>query len=390
MQQTPLSMRTHVAIFGQTNAGKSALFNALLGQNLAIVSNESGTTTDPIIKAMELIGAGPIALIDTAGLGDASSLGTSRMEKTKSILDRTDFALYAADAADFDPAAYRQMTQAFEGKRIPHLLVFTKTDVASAPDGYPDAVCVSIKDRESIEALKRVLTDRLSRIAQKEESMIGGLVEASGTVVMVVPVDSEAPKGRLILPQVQLLRDCLDHGIKCLVTRETGLEDALRELAHIDLVVTDSQIFSVVDGIVPDSIPLTSFSMLMARMKGDLSVFLQGIEAISKLQDGDRVLVAEACTHNTSHEDIGRVKIPRALQKKTGKSLVFTHDTGHDFPENLSEYRLVLHCGGCMLNQRAMQSRIDACQSAGVPITNYGVVLAYTAGILDRAKKIFE
>jgi [FeFe] hydrogenase H-cluster maturation GTPase HydF len=390
MQQTPLSMRTHVAIFGQTNAGKSALFNALLGQNLAIVSNESGTTTDPIIKAMELIGAGPIALIDTAGLGDASSLGTSRMEKTKSILDRTDFALYAADAADFDPAAYRQMTQAFEGKRIPHLLVFTKTDVASAPDGYPDAVCVSIKDSESIEALKRVLTDRLSRIAQKEESMIGGLVEAGGTVVMVVPVDSEAPKGRLILPQVQLLRDCLDHGIKCLVTRETELEDALRELAHIDLVVTDSQIFSVVDGIVPDSIPLTSFSMLMARMKGDLSVFLQGIEAISKLQDGDRVLVAEACTHNTSHEDIGRVKIPRALQKKTGKSLVFTHDTGHDFPENLSEYRLVLHCGGCMLNQRAMQSRIDACQSAGVPITNYGVVLAYTAGILDRAKKIFE
>lgn len=392
MEKTPLAFRTHVSIFGNTNAGKSSLFNALLGQDMAIVSDKRGTTTDPVTKAMELISYGPIALTDTAGLGDTSDIGKMRTDKTKNILNRTDFALYAADCSDFSETDYAKTREWFEKLKIGHLLVFTKSDLGCGDlkEKYPDAVFVSVFDTTAIDGLKSRLQSKLLKLAPAEETMIGDLLPPGSTVVMVVPIDSEAPKGRIILPQVQFLRDCLDHGIKCVVTRDTELRDTLDELSKLDLVVTDSQAFGFVDSIVPENIMLTSFSMMMAKMKGDLRELIRGADAIEKLHDGSRILMAEACTHNSSHEDIGRVKIPRLLKERTGKDLKFDFYVHHDFPENLSDYDLVIHCGGCMINSRSMNNRIAFCLENGVPITNYGVVLAYTNGILNRSKKIFE
>lgn len=391
MEKTPLSMRTRISIFGNTNAGKSSLFNALLGQPLAIVSSRHGTTADPVTKALELIPYGPAALTDTAGLGDSSPLGEKRMEKTDNILNQTDFAIYAAALDGFDASAYEEMKSRFEEKRIPHMLVFTKSDIASdtLAESFPDSIAVSVNDSASIERLRERLIDRLSGIKNDEQSMIGSILPSSSTVVMVVPIDSEAPKGRLILPQVQLIRDCLDHGMKAVVTRETELRDTLREQKKIDLVVTDSQVFKLVSGIVPPNIPLTSFSMLSANMKCNLKGLIDGARAVKSLHDGSRILMAEACTHNSSHEDIGSVKIPNLLRKYTGKQLDFCCCVGYDFPADLSSYDLVIHCGGCMLNARAMQSRQRLCAESGVPMTNYGVVIALANGILERAAEIF-
>lgn len=392
MEKTPLAFRTHITIFGNTNAGKSSLFNKLLGQDMAIVSDVGGTTTDPVTKAMELIPYGPIALTDTAGLGDMSEIGEQRVKKTAKALEKTDFALYAADCTDFDEAAYEEAKKQFEKKKIDHLLVFTKSDLGAdgLKERYPDAVFVSVNDDNSIENLKTVLRERLSKIAPEENTMIGGLLPSGSNVVLVIPIDSEAPKGRLILPQVQLIRDCLDHGMKCIVTRDTELEETLGEQKKVDLVVTDSQAFKFVASVVPEEIPLTSFSMLMARMKGDLKKLIEGADAIAGLKDGSRILMAEACTHNSSHEDIGRVKIPRLLRARTGKDLSFDYYVHQDFPENITDYDLVIHCGGCMINARSMKNRIDFCLENGVPITNYGVVLAYANGILERCGKIFR
>lgn len=391
MEKTPLSMRTRISIFGNTNAGKSSLFNALLGQPLAIVSERSGTTADPVTKALELIPYGPAALTDTAGLGDDSPLGEKRMEKTENILNQTDFAIYAAALDNFDTSSYEEMKLKFEKKRIPHILVFTKSDIASnsLTEKFPDSIAVSVNDSASIERLREYLISRLSEIKNDEQSMIGKLLPSGSTVVMVVPIDSEAPKGRLILPQVQLIRDCLDHGMKAVVTRETELKEALNEQKRVDLVVTDSQVFKLVSGIVSENIPLTSFSMLSANMKCNLKGLIDGAKAIEKLHDESRVLMAEACTHNSSHEDIGRVKIPALLRKYTGKKLEFDYCVGCDFPDDLSDYDLVIHCGGCMLNARAMQSRQQLCAEKDVPMTNYGVAIAFANGILNRAAEIF-
>ena len=392
MEKTPIAFRTHVSIFGSTNAGKSSLFNALIGQDMMIVSEKSGTTTDPVTKAMELLPYGPIALTDTAGLGDATDLGEKRTKKTEKILDRTDFAIYAADITAFDEETYAMAVAEFEKRKIAHMLVFTKSDLGKTDfaEKYPDALSVSVYDEKSIEALKDELQKRLSKIAPEESTMLGGLLPDGSTIVHVIPIDSEAPKGRIILPQVQLIRDCLDHGMKSIVVRDTELEETITEYRDkIDLVVTDSQAFKFVASVVPEEIPLTSYSMLMARMKGDLTALIKGTEGIEKLKDGSRILMAEACTHNSSHEDIGRVKIPRLLKQKTGKELEFDFYAHHDFPKNLSDYDLIIHCGGCMINSRAMVNRIDFATEAGVPITNYGVVLAYVSGILDRAKEIF-
>ena len=391
-QKTPIAFRTHVSIFGSTNAGKSSLFNALIGQDMMIVSEKSGTTTDPVTKAMELLPYGPIALTDTAGLGDETSLGSKREEKTEKILDKTDFAIYAADIAAFDEDTYNKTVKAFDKRKIGHMLVFTKSDTGAAvfAKKYPDAISVSVYDEKSIENLKNVLQRRLSEIAPDESTMIGGLLPDGATVVHVIPIDSEAPKGRIILPQVQLIRDCLDHGMRSIVVRDMELKETIAEYRDkIDLVVTDSQAFKFVAEVVPEEIPLTSYSMLMARMKGDLIALIKGADRIENLKDGSRILMAEACTHNSSHEDIGRVKIPRLLRQKTGKTLEFEYYTHYDFPKNLSDYDLIIHCGGCMINSRAMMNRIEFAASANVPITNYGVVLAYVSGILDRAKEIF-
>lgn len=392
MEKTPISFRPHVSIFGNTNAGKSSLFNKLIGQDMAIVSEKEGTTTDPVTKAMELLPYGPIALTDTAGLGDTTEMGDKRAEKTEKILDRTDFAIYAADSAAFDAAAYEAAKREFERRKIGHMLVFTKSDINSEAlkDKYGGAFFVSVFDDKSVDNLKSALAEKLSSLAQEDTTMIGALLKPGSTVLHVIPIDSEAPKGRIILPQVQLLRDCLDHGIKSIVVRDTELKSALAQYGNrADLVVTDSQVFGFVAEAVPEEIPLTSYSMLMASMKGDLKAFIRGAEAIANLKDGSRVLMAEACTHNSSHEDIGRVKIPRMLKQKTGKALTFDFYAHHDFPKNLADYDLIIHCGGCMINSRAMINRIRFAEDAGVPITNYGVVLAYGNGILDRAKEIF-
>lgn len=390
MEKTPIAFRTHISIFGNTNAGKSSLFNAVIGQDMAIVSEKSGTTTDPVTKAMELLPYGPIALTDTAGLSDESDIGESRMKKTRKILEITDLALYAASCNDFNKKDYEEFLLEIKKKKIPHILVFTKSDLIADKDfEYPDGIFVSVKDKDSIEALKKKIIEILSKTAPEEQTMIGDLLPKGSTVVMVVPIDSEAPKGRLILPQVQLIRDCLDHGMKSIVVRDTELKEALEEFKRIDLVVTDSQAFDFVSSVVPKNIKLTSFSMLMAKMKGDINSFIFGARAIEGLNDGSRILMAEACTHNTSHEDIGRVKIPRLLKRYTGKNLIFDFYAHQDFPENITDYDLVIHCGGCMINSRSMANRIEFCTENGVPITNYGVVLAYVNGITNRACEIF-
>lgn len=393
MENTPNSLRTHVTIFGNTNTGKSTLFNALLGQDLSIVSNTSGTTTDTVKKAVELLPYGPIVLMDSAGFNDASSLGAIREKKARELLSRTDFAVYTADVSAFDKSDYEKAVLEFKNFNIPHLLVFTKSDlgVGDLENEYPDAVFVSAKNNTGIDTLRDVLAKRLSQIKAEDEGIVSGLIEKGSLVVHVIPIDSEAPKGRLILPQVQTLRDCLDNGIRSIVVRDSELSETIAEFGdRIRLVITDSQAFSYVDKIVPDNILLTSYSILMARQKGGLKSLIDGAYKIDKLKDGSKILIAEACTHNSSHEDIGRVKIPNLLKKKTGKNLHFDYSVHHDFPENLSDYDLVIHCGGCMITSKTMENRIKFAHSANVPITNYGIAIAYLNGILDRAKEIFD
>lgn len=392
MEKTPLSMRTHISIFGNTNSGKSSLFNKLLGQQTAIVSEVCGTTTDPVTKAMELIPYGPVALTDTAGWGDSTELGDMRQKKTDDVLDRTDFAIYTAESANFDKSAYRAACEAFKSKNIEHLLVFTKADIGTLPDvgDYPDSISVSVNDEASIEKLRQKLVLRLTRSAEQEKSLMGSVLDSGSVVVLVIPIDSEAPKGRLILPQVQVIRDCLDNGMRAVCVRDTELKEAIEEMEHIDLVVTDSQAFKKVSEIVPEDIMLTSFSMLMANSKCDINVLIDGADSIERLKDGSRVLMAEACTHNVSHEDIGRVKIPKLLAEKTGKKLYFDYCIYHDFPDDLSDYDLVIHCGGCMINSKLIRNRIEKCRECGVSVTNYGVALAYLNGISERSSRIFK
>lgn len=396
MEKTPIASRLHVGIFGQTNAGKSSLFNGIFGQDVVIVSAHKGTTTDPVVKAMELNPFGPIALIDTAGLGDHSVIGKSRIQKTKGMLGRIDLALYAADAKDFDQAAYEEMVSHFKKSKIPHLLVFTKTDLVEGAkkqemmEVYKEAIFTSVNDPATIEVLKQVIGEQLQKLKAKDEPLIGDLLAANSTVVMVVPLDAAAPKGRLILPQVQFIRECLDYGIQCLVTRETELEQALSNLKQVDLVVTDSQIFGMVSKIVPKDIPLTSFSMLLARQKGDIDQLMEGVGYVDSLPPNGRILMAEGCSHSHTHEDIGRVKIPNLIRKYTGKELSFDFYSGYDFPEDLKDYDLVVHCGGCMLNKKSVLTRLWVCQQTDVPVTNYGVILAYLNGILPRSSEIFK
>lgn len=405
MEQTPIASRRHVAVFGETNAGKSALFNRILGQDAVIVSEQQGTTTDPVIKAMELIPFGPIALIDTAGLNDLSEVGSLRIKKTLGILDRTDLVIYAADVTDFHQAAYENFIVLCEKKSIPHILVFTKCDklslgsksIESWKEKFKSAIFTSHDDLNSINYLKKRIANGLeiivqngnNKLGENTETLLEDLLPSNSTVVLVVPVDSEAPRGRLILPQVQLIRDCLDHGMKCFVTRDAELKEALSNLKHIDLVVTDSQVFKIVNEIIPRDIPLTSFSILLARQKGDLNTFIQGVKKLESLSHQAKVLMAEACSHNHTHEDIGRVKIPALVRKHTGKDINFTFYAGHDFPENLEDYDLVVHCGACMINKKAVHTRLAKCQDLGIPITNYGVLLAYVNGILPRCSEIF-
>lgn len=400
MNNTPNSNRKHIGIFGKTNAGKSSLLNAILEQDISIVSDIKGTTTDSVTKAMELIPFGPVLFIDTAGLDDETALGSLRVNKALNELKRTDFILYLVDASELNSTTinnnfYKEKQKMFKKYNIPHLLIINKIDLLDSisvkilKETYPEAVFVSTKDRDTILDFKSKLIEHLS-LTEEDPSLIKDLVPYNGTVLMVVPIDSEAPKGRIILPQVQLIRECLDCGVKSYVVRDTELESALDDLKHIDLIVTDSQAFKEVDSIVKGRFPLTGFSILFARQKGDLKTLINGAHAIENLKDGSRILIAETCTHNTSHEDIGRVKIPNLLMKKTGKKLEFDFKMGRDFPDDLLPYDLVIHCGACMINRKNMQNRIDEVLEKDVPITNYGIVLAYLTGILDKATKMFQ
>ncbi len=395
MNQTPNADRKHIGIFGKTNSGKSSLLNAIIGQDISLVSSVKGTTTDPVIKAMELIPLGPVVFIDTAGLGDGSELGELRVKRSLKVLHSTDFAIYIMDINDIDEETYQATVEKFQRYHIPFITVINKIDTVSNRQlekmkaKYPEAVFVSAAEEKNILLLKDLLVKSI-RDHEKEETIVGDLVDYNGKVVMVIPVDSEAPKGRIILPQVQLIRDCLDHGIKSYVVRDTELESALQDLKDIDLVVTDSQAFKKVSNIVPRDMKLTSFSILFARLKGDLKVMVDGVSQIKELNEGSRILISEACTHNHSHEDIGRVKISRLLNHHTGKELKYEFKMGADFPEDLSRYDLVIHCGSCMLNRKMMQTRIDICREQKVKITNYGIILAYLNGILDRSMEIFK
>lgn len=395
MNITPNSNRKHIGIYGNTNSGKSSLMNAILGQDISLVSNIEGTTTDPVQKAMELIPFGPVLLIDTAGLEDKTELGFKRIKKSYEFLKRVDFSLYVIDAKNPDLDTYKVWKREATKYNVEHIVVINKIDTVSDEEidnlvkNFNDYVLVSTKDKYGIDNLKNKIINNLEN-GEEEKPIVGDLLEYGSKVVLVVPIDSEAPKGRIILPQVQVIRDCLDHGIKTYVVRDTELEEAIKDLKDIDLVITDSQAFKDVDTILPKDLKLTSFSILFARQKGELDDFLEGTKKLDTLKPNDKILICESCTHNISHEDIGRVKIPNMLRKIAGGNLNIDYMVGYDFKENLEDYDLVIHCGACMVNRKSVLNKINLCKEKNIPITNYGMVIAYFTGILERSVEIFK
>ncbi|MCE5333395.1 MAG: [FeFe] hydrogenase H-cluster maturation GTPase HydF [Desulfobacteraceae bacterium] len=397
MMKTPRGMRVHISIFGRRNVGKSSLLNAITRQNVAIVSEFAGTTTDPVEKPMELLPLGPVLFIDTAGIDDEGALGRLRVEKTRQVFDRTDIGVLAADAAAWT-AFEERMLEELRGREIPVIVVLNKRDTAVPDPGLLKTlserkipfVSTIAPSGEGIPALRQALLDTAPADLINNPTIAGDLVGPGELAVLVVPIDKEAPKGRLILPQVQTIRDLLDSDSMSLVVKERDLGAAFGRLtAPPKLVITDSQAFLKVAQDTPPEILMTSFSILFSRFKGDLSTQVEGALAVEKLKAGDRVLIAEACTHHPITEDIGRVKIPNWLTRYVGAELEISHVQGHDFPSDLSPYSLIVHCGACMWNRREMLSRILRCRQAGVPITNYGLVIAYSLGILDRALQPF-
>lgn len=396
--KTLKSMRLHIGIFGKTNVGKSSLLNRITNQDVSIVSNIAGTTTDVVEKTMELLPIGPVNFLDTAGINDSTALSSERIEKTMKIINRTDVAIVVCDYNGIDDYE-RNLIEKFNELKIPFMIFINKTD-----EKYPSASIIEdLKNYTKHILLSSVKTDDLIVFKIKEllvkllpedfvnsPKIVGDLIPQGSTVILVIPIDKEAPKGRIILPQVQTLRDLLDNNCVSVVVKESELKSAIDNLKIApSLVVTDSQAFKNVSEIVPENIPLTSFSILFARLKGDLNAFSQGAKAIEKLQDGDRVLILESCTHHAIEDDIGRVKIPNLLRKKTGKNLIIDNIAGHDFPD-ISKYKLIIHCGACMTNRREVLSRILLASENNVPITNYGICISYCLGILPRALKIFE
>ncbi len=394
MNKTPNSLRKHIGIFGDTNSGKSSLFNKIINQELALVSQSEGTTTDPVKKAMELIGFGPVVFIDTAGTSDSTELGVLRNKKTKEILGQVDFALLVCDIKKYNSASYTELTDALEKNSTDYIIVISKADllndadVKKAKELFENPYFVSVNKEETVDELKKVILEKLKNIG-KEPGLLDGLVKKNDNVLLVIPTDSEAPEGRLILPQVQTIRACLDLGAYCHISNENNLAELLDKV-KADLVITDSQAFKKVNEIVPKSIRLTSFSMLLARQKGEFSLLFKGAEAIEALEDGDYVLISEVCTHNTSHEDIAKVKIPALLKKKTAKNLNFEFSSGFSFPEDLDKYSLVIHCGGCMITKKAMCKRLSLVKEVNVPVTNFGVALAYLTGAYERQSFLLE
>ncbi|MBQ8636384.1 MAG: [Clostridia bacterium] len=389
LNQTPKGERIHIGIFGRTNAGKSSIINALTSQNIAIVSDIKGTTTDPVQKAMELLPLGPVVIIDTPGLDDNSELGKERIKKAYQMLAKTDIAIVAVDSAYGITETEKNLIDEIKSRSIPYITVYNKSDLAPVADLGKNEIAVSASTGENINELKNMLATLLPE--KEERKLISDLIDSGDIIVLVVPIDEAAPKGRLILPQQQTIRDILDSGATAIVCKDSELKETLLALAKKPrLVVTDSQVFKTVAEIVPSDIPLTSFSILFARYKGDLKTLADGVKAIESLNDGDRILIAEGCTHHRQCGDIGSVKIPRMLEKVTGKKPVYDFASGTEFTENSDEYKLIIHCGGCMLSEREMRSRILSATAKNIPIVNYGVLLAYLTGILKRSLEPFS
>lgn len=400
LNSTPQANRIHIAFFGQTNAGKSSLINAITNQSLALVSSVSGTTTDPVYKAMELLPLGPVTLIDTAGLNDLSELGELRKEKTLDVLTKTDIALMVIDSSSPDWTFEESLIKTIKAKNIPVIGVLNKIDLLEdiqLKDLLKKAheqfdipfVPVSTQTGAGVETLK----EHLAKSAPNDEDkfkIVGDLISPGDFVVLVTPIDKAAPKGRLILPQQQTIRDILESDAMAVVTKEFELRETLMKLGtKPKLVITDSQVFLKVAADTPRDVLMTSFSILFARHKGDLNTLVKGAKRIEALKDGDRILIAEGCTHHKQSDDIGTVKIPRWLRQMTGKELVFDHVSGVEFTKDVTQYALIVHCGACMLNHRAMLHRIESATHFNVPIVNYGILIACVHGILDRALEPF-
>lgn len=386
MNSTPSSERVHIGIFGKRNAGKSSLINALTGQDLAIVSEVRGTTTDPVSKAMELLPLGPVVMIDTPGLDDEGELGSLRVKKGYQVLNKTDIAVLVVDGTEGMTEADRKLLARIRAKEIPWIVVFNKSDLAKPvlPEGET-YLAVSSTTRENIQELKEMIARQVPDENQGRR-LVGDLLQPSDFVVLVVPIDKAAPKGRLILPQQQTIRDILEADAVSIVIRENELKDTLAELGKKPrMVITDSQAFQQVAADTPEDITLTSFSILFARYKGELKPYAEGVKALETIQDGDRILISEGCTHHRQCDDIGTVKLPRWIRAYTGVEPEFSFTSGVEFHEDLSPYKMIIHCGGCMLNAREMRYRIACARDAGVPITNYGMAIAYMNGILERS-----
>ena len=390
------SMRLHIGIFGKMNAGKSSFLNRITNQEVSIVSNIAGTTTDVVEKSMELLPAGPVTFLDTAGIDDSTELGTERIKKTMSILNRTDIAVLICDYNGIDTFE-ENLIEKFKELNIPYCIIINKTDIKPVSGEmlekikkFTDNILVAsiLKDENFVFNFKKTLVKLLPEDFINSPEIITDLVPQKSTVILVIPIDKEAPKGRIILPQVRTLRELLDNNCICIAVKESELKQALESLKTApSLVITDSQAFKQVSQIVPQEIPLTSFSILFARLKGDLKVFLDGVKTIDNLKDGDKVLILESCTHHPIEDDIGRVKIPNLIKQKTGKNILFDNISGHDFPD-ISNYKLIIHCGACMTNRKEVLSRILIANNMNIPITNYGLVISYCLGILPRATEI--
>lgn len=388
LNSTPSANRTHIGFFGSRNAGKSSLVNAVCDQDIAVVSDTLGTTTDPVQKSMEILPLGPVVIIDTPGFDDEGELGRLRVQKTEQVLSKTDIAVLVVDAQKGKTRSDEQLLKIFADKKIPHLVVYNKSDLGIDIPLENGEMKVSAKTRKGIDELKNRLA--LIKPTTTDKSLFDGIIKKGDTVVLVCPIDESAPKGRLILPQVQAIRSLLDGFAIAVVVKETELALALDSLKNPPaLVVCDSQVFKKCDEIVPKSVPLTSFSILMARFKGFLATAVTGISALKSLENGDKILISEGCTHHRQCGDIGTVKIPTKLKAVLQKDLNFEFTSGTEFPRDLSQYKVVIHCGACMLNEREVASRKSNALSQNVPFTNYGITLAFLSGILERSIEIF-
>ena len=389
INQTPNANRVHIGFFGKRNAGKSSVVNAVTGQKLSIVSDVKGTTTDPVSKAMELLPVGPVVIIDTPGIDDEGLVGELRVRRARQILNKTDVAVLIIDGVAGKSQTDEELIKLFEEKLLPYIIVYNKSDLKKRDSLKDNEISVSAMTGENINELKERIA-KLAKTEENEKRIIGDFLDPSDIIVLVTPIDGSAPKGRMILPQVQTIRDILDGNAMCIVTQTEQLKAALDSLKEPPkMVVTDSQAFSIVKDIVPESVSLTSFSILFANYKGVLKTAASGAASVEKLKDGDTVLISEGCTHHRQCEDIGTVKLPNWIRKHTGRNIEFEFTSGGEFPDDFSKYSLIVHCGGCMLNEREVLYRQKCAQDQGVPFTNYGTLIAYMNGILKRSAEIF-